>query len=139
MPGQGGVYSVDDAVREIGLISSVAVGVSKHDPVGAAGSAHLYAGSPEPGKEMASRAAIPRRCASHQALIHGLVIACLSGRIELQSDLGLEDRTTIKGDGTIEQSVRPGHQLPRGQPAASDGPVPRLCHDGNRQSGRAGY
>ena len=36
MPGQGGVYGVDDAVRKIGLIGSVAVGVSKHDPVGAA-------------------------------------------------------------------------------------------------------
>ena len=67
---------------------------------------------------MASSATIPRRCASHQALIHGLVIACLNGRIELRIDLGLEDRATLKGDGTIEEPARPGHQLPRGQPAA---------------------
>ena len=82
-------------MQEIGLIGSVAVGASKHHPVGAAGSAHLHVGGSELGKERASSATIPRRCASHQVLIHGLAIACLNGRIDLRSDLGLEDRATI--------------------------------------------
>ena len=56
---------------------------------------------------MAPGTTVPGRFASHQALIHRLVIACLNGRIELRIDLRLEDRATIKGDGTIEEPARP--------------------------------
>jgi hypothetical protein len=106
MPSKSGVHGVDDEVQEIGLIGSVAVGASKNHPVGAASSEHLHTSSSEMRKEMTPGATVPGRGTSHQALIHRLVIACLNGRIELQIDLGLEDRTTVKGDGTIEEPAR---------------------------------
>src|SRR4029450_12216755 len=106
MPSKSGVHGVDDEVQEIGLICSVAVGASKNHPVGAASSEHLHTSSSEMSKEMTPGATVPRRRTSHQALIHGLVIACLNGCIELRIDLGLEDRATIKGDGTIEEPAR---------------------------------
>src|SRR5262245_45717734 len=107
MPCKGSVHGVDDKVQEIGLICSIAVGASKNHPVGAAGSEHLGTGSLEMGKEMAPGATVPRRLASNQAVIHGLVIACLNGRIELRMDLRLEDRATVKGDGAVQEPTRP--------------------------------
>ena len=107
MPGQSGVHGVDDKVEEIGLICSVAVGASKNHPVGAAGGEHFHTGGLEMGKEMSPGATVPRRFASNQAAIHGLVIACLNGHIELQVDLRLEDRTTVKGDGAVQEPARP--------------------------------
>src|SRR5262245_41359535 len=78
MPCQRAVYGVDDEVQEIGLICSIAVGASKNHPVGAAGSEYLRTGGPEMRKEMAPGATVPGRFVSNQALIHGLVIACLN-------------------------------------------------------------
>src|SRR5262252_7906355 len=107
MSGQGSVHGVDDEVEEIGLIGGVAVGASKHHPVGAAGSEHLYTGGLEMGKEMAPGATVPRRLASHQAVIHGLMIAGLNSRIELRVDLRLEDRTAVEGDGAVQKPAWP--------------------------------
>src|SRR5712691_7076162 len=103
MPGKSAVHGVNDEVEEIGLICGVAVGASKNYPVGAAGSEHLCTGVLEMGKEMSPGATVPGRFTSNQASIHGLVIACLNGDIEFRVDLRLEDRATIKGDGTIQQ------------------------------------
>src|SRR5262245_54159042 len=107
MPCQGSVHGVDDKVQEIGLICSIAVGASKNHPVRAACSEHFRTGGPEMRKEMAPGPTVPGRFASHQALIHGLVIACLNGRVELSIDLWLEDRATIKGDGAVQEATRP--------------------------------
>src|SRR5215831_11747538 len=73
MSAQSGVHGVDDEVQEISLIGGIAVGASKHHPVGAAGGEHFRANGLEMGKEMTSGATVPRRFASHQAVIHGLV------------------------------------------------------------------
>src|SRR5215831_17783272 len=107
MPAQGSVHGVDDEVQEISLICRVAVGASEDHPVGTAGREHLGTGGLEMGEEMAPGAAVPGRFASHQASIHGLVIAGLDGRIERRLDLRLQDRATIKGDGAIQQSAWP--------------------------------
>src|SRR3989442_9383639 len=107
MPGQSGVYGVDDEVEEIGLVCSVAVGAGEDYPVGAAGSEHLCTSGLEMGKEMSPGATVPGRLASHQASIHRLVIAGLNGHIELRVELRLQDRSTVKGDGAIQQSARP--------------------------------
>src|SRR5262249_3020806 len=107
MPCQSGVHGVDDEVEEIGLICSIAIGASKNHPVGAAGGAHLRASGLEMGKEVAPGATVPGGFASNQALIHGLVIACLDGRIEFKVDFRLEDRATVKGDGTVQEPARP--------------------------------
>ena len=107
MPAQSGVHGVDDEVEEIGLICSVAVGASKNHPVGAASGEHFHTGGLEMSKEMSPGATVPGRFASNQAAIHGLVIACLNGHIELQVDLRLEDRATVKGDGAVQEPARP--------------------------------
>src|SRR5262249_28766426 len=107
IPCKSGVHGVDNEVEEIGLICSIAVGASKNHPVGAAGSEHLRTGGLKMGKEMSSGATVPRRFASYQASIHGLVIACLNGVVELRVDLWLEDRATVKGDGAIQEPARP--------------------------------
>ena len=107
MPGQSGVYGVDDEVEEIGLVCRVAVGAGEDYPVGAAGSEHLCTSGLEMGKEMSSSATVPGRFASHQASIHRLVIASLNSHIELRVELRLQDRSTVKGDGAIQQPARP--------------------------------
>src|SRR5215471_12825845 len=59
------------------------------------------------GKEMASGATVPRRFASNQAVIHGLVIAGLNSRVELRVDLRLKDRTAVEGDGAVQEPAWP--------------------------------
>src|SRR5262249_31737465 len=101
MPGQSGVDGVDDEVQEIGFICGVAVGTGEDHPVGAASSEYLGTGGLEMGEKMPPSMTVPGQFASHQALIHRLVIAGLNGPIKLRVDLRLEDRRTVKGNGAI--------------------------------------
>src|SRR5215831_8167051 len=103
MPCQSGMYGVDDEVQEIGLICRVAVGASADHPIGATRCEHLRTGGAEMGKEMAPGATVAGRFTSNQALIHCLVIASFNDPVELRVDLRLEDRTTVKGDGAVQQ------------------------------------
>jgi hypothetical protein len=107
LPGKGGVEGVDDEVEKIRLIGGVAVGASKHHPVGAAGGEYLHTDGPEMRKEMSPGATVPGRFACKQTAIHRLVIADLNGGIELSLDLRLEDRRTVKGDGAVQEPARP--------------------------------
>src|SRR5262245_40027524 len=107
MSGQSGVHGMYDEVQEIGLIGSVAVRAGKYHPIGAAGGLHFRTGGLQMGKEMASSATVPGRFASNQAAIHGLVIAGLNSRVELRVDLRLKDRTTVEGNGAIQEPAWP--------------------------------